>query len=81
MLLFSIAMANLHLFSQRKDGKPSNCRKLDDQDVTPSMSGLNLVSCREEKYRFCKRGEKEKKKRREREESDKNGDRTCGGSA
>ena len=44
---------------------------------------IGIISCIEEKYRFCKRGEKEKKKkkRREREESDKSGDRTYGGSA
>ena len=37
---------------------------------------IEIVSCREENYRFL-----QEKKKREREESDKNGDRTCGGSA
>ena len=73
---------------REKEGKEA--RKRESSQDEPALekgerqlksAKIEIILCRDEKYRFWKRGEKEKKKRREREERDKSGDRTYGGSA
>ena len=71
---------------REKEGKEARKREqpgpaLEKGERQLKSAKIEVISCGEEKYRFWKRGEKEKKKRREREESDKSGDRTYGGSA
>ena len=79
---------SMGLVRGRKKGKKRERESIQDDPALEKgerqlkSAKIEIISCRQEKYRF-ERGEKEKKKnkRREREESDKSGDRTYGGSA